>query len=295
VIIAGSSALLAVPRPVDATEIPEPALDARALLRSARADTELAAAAARDAERGVQLDFDVRALGSALRAYGAAEARGADQVTVEKRKVGEAAARARPKGEAPLLALRAYELRSFLREVGRWEATGLVSDELREVGGPFIASARQNGWTAGRRVIADDAALRALFKKRWSKITGIEGPGFELSLDEARALYRFLIEHPPRGDEELVLGASSPALRRGAGERIAYLTEQYRLKKIDELAAVDPAYPADLARGVVFYRERRYPLAAQAFQRHLEAHPQGPFTIRAQNYLRAALGHAAVP
>jgi len=67
---------------------------------------------------------------------------------------------------------------------------------------------------------------------------------------------------------------------------------QYRLKKLDELAAVDPSFPVHLARGVVLYQLQRYPLAVEAFRRHLERAPDGPFTLRAQNYLRAALGRA---
>jgi tetratricopeptide (TPR) repeat protein len=69
--------------------------------------------------------------------------------------------------------------------------------------------------------------------------------------------------------------------------------DQYRLKKIDEIAALDPAYPSDLARGIVLYRLGRFLPAVQAFRRHLEASPDGPFTLRARGYLRAALGRAS--
>ena len=41
------------------------------------------------------------------------------------------------------------------------------------------------------------------------------------------------------------------------------------MKKIEELAALDPSYPADLARGVVLYRLARYPAAVEKFRRHL--------------------------
>jgi tetratricopeptide (TPR) repeat protein len=75
------------------------------------------------------------------------------------------------------------------------------------------------------------------------------------------------------------------------GERRAF-EDRFRLKKIDELSAVDPTYPKELARGIVLYRLGRYPLAVEAFRQHLERSPDGAFSLRAQNYLRAALGKA---
>jgi hypothetical protein len=65
------------------------------------------------------------------------------------------------------------------------------------------------------------------------------------------------------------------------------------MRKIEELAAVDPSYPADLARGVVLYGLHRYAASTELFRRHLDVHPDGPFTLRAQNYLKASLARAA--
>jgi hypothetical protein len=72
----------------------------------------------------------------------------------------------------------------------------------------------------------------------------------------------------------------------------AMLENQARLKKIDEIAAIDPAYPSELARGVIFYKLGRVLLAVESFRQHLDEHPDGPHALRAQNYLRAALGRA---
>ena len=47
-----------------------------------------------------------------------------------------------------------------------------------------------------------------------------------------------------------------------------------------------------LTRGVVHFRLARYELAAKEFDEHLEASPDGPLTLRAHNYLRAAIGRA---
>jgi hypothetical protein len=98
---------------------------------------------------------------------------------------------------------------------------------------------------------------------------------------------RFLLLHPPRDPSSTGDGRD-----KVAAQRTVQLAEQYRLKKIEELRALDPAYPADLARGIVFYRLHRYPQAVEALRKHLEDHPDGPWAVRAENYLRAALGGA---
>ena len=293
VFLAGSSAILAGPRPVDPTVVPEPTIVPRALTQAARADDDLARQAEAEAAHGERLDFDVRALGSAIRAYGQADAEGRDaEVVMARKQVIEAGKRALTHGEDALARLRAYQLRLFLRALRHWEAKGVETADLRELGGAFIAMATRNGWVRDGLVEMDDTVRRAMFKKRWSEVTLIRGARFDLSLDEQRALFRFLLQRPPADDVE---AAATPRALRGIrqDERASFVAEQYRLRKIDELAALDPTYPADLARGVVFYRMRRYPVATELFRRHLDAHPDGPFTLRAQNYLRAALGHAA--
>jgi hypothetical protein len=289
VFVAGVPALLAVPRPVAPVELPEPMLEPRALAQAAQENDRLATAAERQ-----PLDTDVRELGSALRAYGVADATGDDKtVGIERQAVAEAARLAGTHGDESLARLRAYELRSFLRELRRWEATGVETDELRELGGPFVARAQKNGWVeplpgAPRHLLPDDTVRAVLFKKRWSDLTLARGPLLDPSAAELRALARFLLLHPPRDPSS---NMTDPRDAIGM-HRIAEQADQYRLKKIDELRALDPSYPADLARGVVFYRLRRFPQAVESFRRHLEAHPDGGYAMRAQNYLRAALGGA---
>jgi tetratricopeptide (TPR) repeat protein len=101
----------------------------------------------------------------------------------------------------------------------------------------------------------------------------VQGPPFDPTLDEERALARFLLMSPPN---------------EAQGRR----ADEYRLKKIGEIAALDPTYPRHLARGVVLYHLGQFADAADAFQRHLDVSPEGAHTLRAQNYLRAALGRA---
>jgi hypothetical protein len=273
VFLAGSVALLAVPRSVPPTEVPVPFANPRRLGEATAADD----ARARAAEEH-PLDVDVRALGSLVRAFGRADATDDQDALASVRvQMGPAAAAARAQGEEALLGLRALQLRAFVRAVRAWEATGEESQDLVELGGPFTRMVRKNGWCEGAPTCAlrmDEGALRASFKRRWNEVTGLAGGGLDLALDEARALYGFLLEHP-------ITGRSGSA------------PETFLMRKIDELGAIDPAYPRDLARGVVLYRMGDYRRAAGAFGAHLEAAPDGPFALRAQNHLRAALERAA--
>jgi len=292
VFLAASSALVAVPRPVEPRDVPEPTVSPRALAEAARADEALAAQAEAENAARAPLDFDVRALGSAIRAYGLADVDGVDTTVMQARaRVAEAARRARAQGDTPLLELRAFQTRAFLRAVRRWEARGDELPDLRELGGTFLSMAGRNGWVTERGLVMDEPVRRAMFKKRWNEIALTRGPGFDLTLDEQRALLRFFLLHPPREDAEAAAGLGIPRGLKDS-ERRAYLRDQYRLRKIDELAAIDPGYPADLARGVVLYQMRRYGAAKEMFGRWLDGHADGPFVVRAQNWLNAATQHA---
>ncbi|WP_437574381.1 hypothetical protein [Sorangium sp. So ce887] len=318
--IAGSAAILAVPRSVEPAELPLPLADAQALAQARDADI----ARAGEAEQ-LGLDAEVRELGSAIRAFGVVDA-DADHTEAEllaaRRRVLEAVGPALAQGDEAVLRLRAYQMSSFVREVRRFEATGEESDELRELGGNFIGLLRRNTWLrrgeAGprggdeaRRIAMDGAVLGVLFKKRWGAIVGLQRAPFGVALDEERALFKFLLSHPlgGRSAQDLAAppaaeaaarpeqqagepGPRSPAaaLRAAEAQRAE---EHYRLKKIDELAALDPAYPRHLARGVTLYRLGKFVQSAEAFRSHLEQHPDGAYTLRAQNHLRAALERAS--
>ncbi len=277
VFFAGSVALLAVPRSVPPTDLPVPLA----------LPNELAEAAAKDDARARAaelrpLDADVRALGSLLRAFGRADARGDDALLAELRgRIGPAAGRARAQGDEALLSLRAYQLRSFLREVRSFVTTGDISPDLLELGGPFADVLTRNGWCEGRPPCVlhmDEHALRASFKLRWNEISGLSGETFALGLDEQRALFGFLLAHPPSRVGE------RPETLWSEHDRATFL-----LRKIDELSALDPSYPREFARGVVRYRKGEHGRAAEHFATYLELSPDGPYTLRAQNHLRAAL------
>jgi len=294
VFLALSAALVAVPKPVDATDIPEPRVDAVALRRIHAVDATQAELARR------ALDPDAKALGSAIRAYGRADAADDAPAVVDARaRAVDAFRAALPTVPEDVLRLRAYQLETFVSEVRGWEISGVETQALRELGGAFVLALRRSGWVdespGRRRILLDVDALAALFKKRWNEVVGATGAPFDLSVDEQRALLRFLLKHPPETAQpsgESSAARADPKEAKAREELARAYAEQYRLKKIDELAALDPGYEADLARGVVNYRMGRYPAAAESFRRHLERRPDGPFTLRAQNYLRAALGRA---
>jgi hypothetical protein len=280
--VAGISALLAVPRAVPPSEMPEPLIAPRALEQVARDDLALVAAAEREG-----LDADVRLLGEAVRAYGRAEAADdTDAVVRERARVVEAFQLASAQGETALARLRACQLRSFLRELRRWEQTGEASDELRELGGRFLDGARQEGWIDGRHLLLDEAVRAAQFKLRWMAITTAHGPSLALAPVERLALDRFLLLYPHRDRSWSDPRQGAPLMHAADDEK------KYQLRKIDEISALDPSYPADLAKGVVYFRHRSYALAAKSFTTHLEDHPSGPYNVRAQNYLLAALALA---
>ena len=284
-LLAGSSVALAVPRAVEPSEIPSPMLDATALRAGMAHDDELA----KQAETQV-LDVDVRAVGTEVRLYNVLAAEHRDQdVALARRRLLEATARALHGREAELLALRAYQMREFIVELRAWQRSGIESAALRELGGDFLPAMQRNGWCDGpeRTLRLDERVLRVLYKKRWNDITGADAGVFALGREEERLRFGFFLRHPwvERGSS----GMQGPLDE----QRWRTARDRARLSSIDKLAQVDPSYPAELARGVVLYRLQLYAPAAQAFRRHLERAADGPYTLYAQNYLKAALDRAA--
>ena len=274
--------LIVVQRSVPPADVPVPLLDGRELARAERQDEEDAAAARREG-----LDLDVRELGSAIRTFGTADAAGDEiKAAAARQRLAVTAGPALRIGGEAVRRLRAFQLRSFLDEVRRWENGGEPSADLLELGGGFVRMLQRNGWVeqrgSRREVLLGTAALRASFKLRWNEVADLRAPELDVPLEQRRALLAFMLEHPlaPPG------GTGGRPARPDF--RAAY-EGQYTLRKIDELAAIDPDYPASLARGVVLYRLGRFGSATKAFQEHLEARPDGPYTLRARNYLKEAI------
>jgi tetratricopeptide (TPR) repeat protein len=281
VLLAASAVFLAVPRAAQPVAIPAPTIDRAVLAATMAADDELALRAEREV-----LDVDIRAVGQELRRYNRAVVEGhRSQATIARRDAVRATLRAVRRSEQELLALRAYQTRQFVAELARWQRSGEVSTELENLGGPFLQMARLSRWCTGngRQLLPDEAVLRAFFKKRWNGITGAEQGPFALTLDEDRVRFDFLLRHPMAPS-----GASLPNDPISV-QRQRLRDEKARLEIIATLGKRDPTYPATLARGIVHYRLGRFGDALQAFRQHLAVTPDGPYSLRAQNYFKAAL------
>jgi hypothetical protein len=224
---------------------------------------------ARDARRG--LPREVRAVGELVRRVGRAEASG-DLETARadgdalKRAVAVAA---HQDGGRPLLALRALQTELFLAAV-RARALGAGEDhELSELGGAFEGRARRAGWFAPERVLVADEQLAALFRVRWSQLTGLSRvPAFTPTLNDLRLYY----DH---------------RLRRPDASLTRHEQLEAQLSDVRALAELDPDYPKDLAMGVLLYQLGATDRALESFRSHLRAHPDGEWSLRARNYATA--------
>jgi len=276
--------LLLVPFPVKPEDLPLPVADERALADRQRADDELAAGVIPLLERDASGLYDLRAFGEAFRAYGRAEA-SSDmyEVVRMRRTLIDAVNSARALGDDKMRGVRAYQKQQFVAQLEVWERTQAASEELTGLGGSFLTLASRYGWRTDHKLDMSERLRGIFFERRWNEVTGLtEGP-YALSLDEYRAFYRFLLTHP----------AVEPAL--ASPKEACLLADEWRLRKIGEIARVDPSYPAGLARGVLLYRIGRYPAAADALRDYLGSTEDGPYALRARNYLAEANARAQAP
>lgn len=234
------------------------------------------------------LDVDIRKVGRELRRYNRALVKGPRKAaTAARRATLEATRQALRRDERQLLALRAYQMKRFVAQVRHWQRSGEVSNELDELGGAFLEVARLSRWCTsdGRELLADEPVLRVFFKKRWNDVTGADAGPFALTLDEDRIRYAFLARYPMAP-----AGAKLPHDPVDRRRRRAY-EQRARIDVVTKLGERDPDYPAALALGILHYRAGQFGPAADHFRRHLAQSPDGPYTLRARNYLKAALGY----
>jgi predicted Zn-dependent protease len=241
-----------------------PVVVPRELWRIEREDDARADAALREL-----LPFEVRAAGEAFRQYGAAVADNESGRALQSAKELRALLKqSREKyGDEPVLRLRAVQTRLFVAELARFEHDGKTSDELTELGGDFVDKARRAKWlTSDGKLVANDVERETLFRIRWSEIAGLRHErSFAPTLDEWRTYYRFMLQHPGTG------GAAA------------------QLQLVTALERIDLSYPGILARGVLLFRMGRYEASEQALRAYLRDNPQGPWRLRALNYLAAAV------
>ena len=113
-------------------------------------------------------------------------------------------------------------------------------------------------------------------------------------MDETRALYMFYLGHPHVGERDRqAIGlarksAKTEAACQAIRERELRALETWRLDKVDRLGKIDAAYPLAYARGVTHYRMGLGEAARRDFSYWLDTHPDGPWTLRAQNQLEGA-------
>jgi hypothetical protein len=281
---------LVLPRSVAPDEIPGPVIDGERLSRVFADDDARAARVAK-----APLPSPVRNMGSAFRAFNAAEAAHADEGTLAQAK-NDIVAAVRQVSDADieaLLDLRAFQAQAFVTEVRRFEKTGEVSDELKQLGGTFIESMQKVGWCDGRRVVMPESALRVAFKLTWNHMLLLDR--LAPTLDEQRVLYAFYLAHPHVGeaDRARVATALASAHDRAAIERATQLRDKatagWLLGKIGELSAIDSGYPAELARAAALFMKHDYRGSAALYEAWIDLHPGGPWSLRARNHLRAAL------
>ncbi|MBK8256495.1 MAG: hypothetical protein IPK82_27980 [Polyangiaceae bacterium] len=285
-----TGALLVVPRPAVPHDIPEPFV-APAVINGVMREDRKRARELENAAKAGTLENEIRLLGNQVRAFGRAVAAG-DERALEpvRRKLVNDAAEAIAKNPERVLALRAHQALAFAEEAQRFEWGSPPSENLVELGGVFPVLANEYTWfdTATRRLFLSEAELTVLFKKRWNDITGLTGKTFAVSLDEERLLLRFYLNHPPV-EKSGTPASTSPAARRALAVQDQVKRDEKRRAKVQELAKIDPSYPAALADGVLLFRLGKFEEAAIAFDRHLTVHPDGPHALRARNYLKAAL------
>jgi tetratricopeptide (TPR) repeat protein len=267
--LAALAAALSAPRATEPDLVPLPVVD-RTVLRRVQAKSDALAREARD--KG--LTYDVRAVGDAFRRAGAATVEGKGAPESAMGEIVLAVRLARQKGsDRGLLALLALQAELFVEATKAFEKSGKPSLELGELGGDFLAIAKQNGWVEGRRILLDDDERAALFRVRWTELTGLRREAaFAPTLDEYRTYYSLYLRQ----------AADADALRTERAFGVVRALEKR-----------DPSYPGSFARGVLYYRKGLFDDAASAFRAHLAAHPDGPWTLRAKNHLLAALARGS--
>jgi TolA-binding protein len=258
------------------------------------------------------LPADVRALGTELRAFHKQQARGDALVQLEQAKDRVESARAlaiATAGKELVRVLFVVQQRAFLERVTVYEHTAAPKGtkteddtadetedpELAELGGSFLARLRQAGWVVGREVLPDETERRVLYKMMWALDVGLENDeAFALSLDERRVVYRLYLRlpHPPEHLRATLADArrqsDTPERCRKIADEERAAAEKWRIGKIALLGELDSSYPTDYALGIAHYRLGDYQASAGSFRRWLDQHPDGAYTLRAQNFLKAA-------
>jgi hypothetical protein len=293
-VIAVTLGLFLLPRSTPPDLVPLPQPDESALAAAERADDALADAAEREGLPG-----DLRELGSRIRDYHTLEERAAsgEEMMAARSALEKSLGDALAGGSFDALRrLRAVETRQFLEAARTFEATGRETDDLSALAGSFVRRMRLEGWCVGHQLAMRPRELRVMYKMVWNGTLLLESkPELALSLDEQRVLYAFYLAHPHvlDGTRQALEASRRRAADKGAclaaeaAERIS--ADRWRLDHVKRLASIDPEYPADYARGALYFRIGSYGQAAESFRDWLRDHPSGPWSLRARYNLRASV------
>jgi hypothetical protein len=263
-------ALLALPRASRPETLPLPRASRLLSERYEVTQAELSATAEQTG-----LPFEVRAVGEAIRHFGLANAKREDTAH-DREDIRQRVRVVLDRGNTrALLELRAVQTEYFMRALQEFTQHGVITQDLSELGGDFVHQARHSGWiNDARQCLADAFTLRALFRVRWSELSGLgRAAPFATSLNDSRLFYRFLLLHPERLSDHASEAEDDSA----------------RLKLVSALTHVDPEYPSWFARGYLLFRLGDVAGAAVAYRRQLAQQESGPYALLARNYLIFAL------
>jgi hypothetical protein len=277
IFIVASISAVVVPRSASPSSLP-PAELGLELLASARAES---ARAHREAE-ALELPNSTRLLAARLRSLGRMEASGDERAIDNGRQmIFDAARQALHERPQAVVALRDLEAARF-RELylHRMRAHhDPPSDELAELGGSILLQFDENGWLSKSADIdaSTDILLEGFYKRRFARVLDTKLPALSPSQTEERAVLGFLLLHPPK-----------PRIDEGNSGGDG--TGPYLLRRIDELVKLEPSYPASYAKGIVLFRMGHFEASASAFDSFLQE-GDGPYRLRAINYLKSAVEH----
>ena len=266
--LAALGTFVVTPRPTRTRIVPLPLVDASDL-RAREAEEKRRA---EEVDKGT-LPIRTRIVGEEFRRLGASLAAGLPRFEAQTRELRADVQRLRAQGHTgELLSLRALQAELFVRAARRWDETGQADSELRELGGDFDRTAASAFLDSAGRLEVTDDQLRLIFRIRWGRLLGVHrqrdyGP----SLEEFRRFYSLQIQRPEGG------AALNEAMRA-----------RVQLEAVQALAALDPDYPGDLARGIVLLNAGEPDAAVESLRRYRSAHPDGPWSTIARNTLLAA-------
>jgi hypothetical protein len=263
VFVCALTATLVVPRKVDPELIPPPVID-RPEQRQ-----EVASEAKRAERARAGLPVEVRSVGEAFRRLGRAVWERADtvaQLRSQLRRLAKVAVERH--GSEKLLELRALQAELFSTAL-RAHSVGEPALELQELGGTLLEIGWPRGWLDGGPSAADELELGTLFRSHWTEALGLGQHPYTPSLNEWRVYYRFLLSQPI---------ADAATREADLARKLGYVAA---LEKHDQ------DYPARLARGILLYQRGAYAESAGQLHSYLEQHADGPWVLRARNYLAA--------